>query len=540
MTDPRRAPSAAPRLEAVGLTRRFGAIEALRDVSLALHAGEVVALVGENGAGKSTLIKILAGILRPDAGGLRIDGEPAELSSPSAAMARGIAVIHQELQLCDNLSIAANLFLGREPLRARALGWIDRTRREEAARRALERVGLDRDPREPVAALSPAARQLVEIARALAMDASVVVMDEPTSSLGREESARLLALVEDLRRGAAVLYVSHRLEEVVRVADRAVVLRDGRVAGRLERGEIDDRTLVRLMVGRDMTAAVRTAAVHAARGGRAGPTDDGSDAATAATATTTATPPPPLLSVRDLRVATGSPGLSFDLLAGEILGLFGLVGAGRTELLETLFGLRRAAAGSIEVAGRSQRRGAWSVAAAVAAGLALVPEERKTQGLVAEMSVAENLALAELSRRPLLARRRRRDERRRAAALCRALDVRPAAPDARVGRLSGGNQQKVALGKWLSLEPRVLLLDEPTRGVDVGARDEIHRRLRALADGGVGIVLSSAETDEILALADRVLVLYRGAMAGIVEGAERSDETLVRLAAGGVAPAPAA
>ncbi|HVR29999.1 MAG TPA: sugar ABC transporter ATP-binding protein [Thermoanaerobaculia bacterium] len=508
-------------LEAVGLGKRFGAIEALRDVSLALRPSEVVALVGENGAGKSTLIKILAGVFPADAGSLRLDGEPLELASPAEAWRRGIAVIHQDLQLCDNLSIAANVFLGRAPLRWRALGWIDRRGMEAAARRALVRVGLDRDPRAPVATLGPAARQLVEIARAAAMEARVVVMDEPTSSLGREESERLLALVDDLRRGGvAVLYVSHRLEEVVRVADRAVVLRDGRVEGELERGEIDGGALVRLMIGRDLGG-----------GGRAG-----GDSAAGRTAHETRIPPhdgAPLLAVRDLRVAPESPAVSFELYPGEILGLFGLVGAGRSELLETLFGLRRAAAGTIEVAGAGA---GWSVSAAVAAGLALVPEDRRAQALVAEMTVAENLALGDLGRRHLLARRNRREERRRAVALCRELDVRPAAPETVVGRLSGGNQQKVALGKWLALGPRVLLLDEPTRGVDVGARAEIHRRLGALADGGVGIVLSSAETAEVLGLADRVLVLVRGASAGILAGVERREETLLRLAAGGAAP----
>ena len=561
-------------LEAAGLTKRFGAIEALVDASLTVHAGEVVALVGENGAGKSTLIRILAGVFPPDSGGLRLDSVPVTLASPADATRRGISVIHQDLHLCDNLSIAANLFLGREPLRSRALGWIDRPRLESEARRALDRVGLDRDPRAAVATLGPAARQLVEIARALAVEARVVVMDEPTSALGRDESARLLALVEDLcRHGVGVLYVSHRLAEVVRIADRAVVLRDGRVEGELEGGEIHPGALVGMMVGRgrrgrnggaqsrDPAGARR--ATEAAISSPAGPARGASArAAEPVTVRPRLTPAPrhsseraddaPLLTVRELRLAPGSPALSFDLHGGEILGLYGLVGAGRTELLETLFGLRRAAAGSIEVAGGavlrrglgrhrglaggSARPAGRSVAEAMAAGLALVPEDRKTQGLVAEMSVAENLALPDLARRPLLAPRRRGAERRRALALCRELDVRPAAPDAPVRRLSGGNQQKVALGKWLSPVPRILLLDEPTRGVDVAARAEIHRGLRALADRGVAILLSSAESEEVLGLADRVLVLVRGEIAGILAGDQRREETLLRLAVGGAAP----
>jgi ABC-type sugar transport system ATPase subunit len=522
------APSSAPArplLEVVAVSKSFGAVAALTGVDLALGAGEVVALVGENGAGKSTLIKILAGVLAADAGEVRLDGAPVELATPAAAAAHGIAVLHQDLHLCDNLSVAENLFLGRAPLRSRALGWIDRRRLEVAAQAALARVGLDCDPRQPLRELGPATRQLVEIARALDQDARVVVMDEPTSSLDARDAARLLALVEELRRrGAGVLYVSHRLGEVVRVADRAVVLRDGRVAGELARGLVDERSLVRLMVGRELAAA-------------------------AADRPAVAPPTPrrrPLLAVHELRVADGAPAVSFELHAGEILGLYGLVGAGRTELLETIFGLRRAASGKVEMTaaargGTSAVRGAKEIRAkgvVRTTPVAMVPEDRKTQGLLVEMTVAENLALPELARRPLHARRRRREEERRATELVRRFDIRPPLPHAEVGRLSGGNQQKVALAKWLALDPRVLLLDEPTRGVDVGARAEIHRELGALRDRGVGILLSSADSAEILALADRVLVLHRGAVAGVVEGDDRSEETLVGLAAGGAAASP--
>ena len=471
--------------------------------------------MGENGAGKSTLIKILAGIFPPDAGTIRIDGAAISIASPAEAMARGIAVIHQELMLCDNLSVAANLFLGRDPLRWRALGWIDAGRRAAQARRALERVALDCEPTRAVSTLGPAARQLVEIARALDQEARFVVMDEPSSSLDRGDTTRLLDLIEDLRRrGIGVLYVSHRLEEVVRVADRAVVLRDGAVAGELHRGEIEADALVRLMIG----------------GGEPGPPPThalGRDAADRRR---------PVLRARELRVSRDSPTLSFDLHAGEILGLFGLVGAGRTELLETLFGLRRAAGGSLAIAGESAEGERpftpRSAGEAIAAGLALVPEERKSQGLVAEMTVGDNLNLAALARRPLLSWRDRAVERRQATALCASLDVRPPQPEVEVRRLSGGNQQKVVLGKLLALAPRILLLDEPTRGVDVGARAEIHRRLRLLASSGAAILLSSAETEEILALADRVVVLRRGAIAGTLEGAERTEQSLLRLAAG--------
>jgi ribose transport system ATP-binding protein len=385
---------------------------------------------------------------------------------------------------------------------------------------------------------------LVEIARALDQQARFVVMDEPSSSLDRRDTARLLDLIEDLRdSGIGVLYVSHRLEEVVRVADRAVVLRDGAVAGELRRGEIEADALVRLMIGGngaggrgDGDAVPRSPPIsHASGAGRSF-----------------------ALGARELRLSRDSPAVSFDLRAGEILGLFGLVGAGRTELIETLFGLRRVAGGALAIADDSAAASGErpfaprSAGEAIAAGLALVPEDRKSQGLVAEMSVGDNLTLAVLARRPLLAWRDRGAERRQAAALCESLDVRPPRPEIQALRLSGGNQQKVVLGKWLAATfgsvstraevaddvgaaagaPRILLLDEPTRGVDVGARAEIHRRLRQLASSGAAILLSSAESEEILALADRVLVLRGGAIAGMLEGAERTEHNLLRLAAG--------
>jgi ribose transport system ATP-binding protein len=508
---------------AAGRGRR-SATQALKGVDLALAGGEVVALVGENGAGKSTLIKILAGVLARDSGTIAIDGSAVDLAGPADAMAHGIAVIHQELMLCDNLSVAANLCLGRDPLRWRALGWIDGARRLEASRRALERVGLDVDPRRPVSALAPAARQLVEIARALDLEARFVIMDEPTSSLDRRDTERLLRLIAGLRgSGIGVLYVSHRLEEVVEVADRAVVLRDGAAAGELARGELDADALVRLMIG-------RTAHAGPVPGGGGGA--DGERAAAGSRRALR-----PVLRARALRTSRAAPAVTFDLHAGEILGLFGLVGAGRTELLETLFGLRGAAGGSLIIGGGSESAGERAytprrAADAIAAGLALVPEERKSQGLIAEMSVGDNLNLAAIARRPLLARRRRGDERRLAAELCTGLDVRPPRPEIEVARLSGGNQQKVVLGKWLAIEPRLLLLDEPTRGVDVGARADIHARLRDLATRGVAVLLSSAETEEILALADRALVLRRGALAGTLAGAELTERNLLRLAAG--------
>jgi ribose transport system ATP-binding protein len=495
--------SGAPLLEARGLSRSFPGVRALHAVDLALHCGEVLAVIGENGAGKSTLMKCLAGVQQPDAGEVRLDGRPVRFDSVRSALAHGIALIHQELNLADNLDVAANLFLGREP---RRLGLLDRARMAQDARALLARVGLRCAPDTLVRDLSIGSQQLVEIAKALSVEARVLIMDEPTSSLSVAEAEILFRVIGELRAtGVSVIYISHRLGEVSRIADRVVVLRDGENAGELARAQIEHDAMVRLMVGRDV-ARFYARAAHAVGA--------------------------PLLEVRDLIVPEHPrERVSFALRAGEIVGLAGLVGAGRSELLETLFCVRRRLGGEVLLAGRPLA--ARAPRAAIAAGLVLVPEDRKRQGLVLGLSVADNLGLAALradrARLGFVDRRRQRalvDEQ------MRRLRVKAAGPRQPVQLLSGGNQQKVVLGKVLALRPRVLLLDEPTRGIDVGAKQEIHELIEALAAEGVAILFASSEMTEIIGLADRVLVLHEGALRGELARTELSEEAILQLATG--------
>ncbi len=490
----------SPVLEGRDLVKRFPGVLALDRVSITLHPSEVLAVIGENGAGKSTLMKILAGIERPDSGGILLDGRPVTLESVRAAARLGIALLHQELNLCDNLDVAANLFLGREP---RRLGFIDRRRLYEEAGRALARVGLEGSPRRLVGTLSPAQRQMVEIARALSVNARVLIMDEPTSSLTRGETERLFAVIRDLRaRGVAVVYISHRLGEVREVADRVMALRDGRNSGELPRREADHDAMVRLMVGRDFSTLY--------------PRQPRS-------------PGPPVLEVRNLRTAA-HPGhaLDFQVRASEIVGLAGLVGAGRTEALQALFGAPPPQSGEVRVDGvpRAIRR----PLDAVRAGLALVPEDRKLQGLILEMTVRENLSLPGLRTAGLFVDRDA--ERRLAAETIDRLKIRTPGDRQSVQFLSGGNQQKVVLGKWLALRPRVLLLDEPTRGIDVGAKQEVYRLMEDLAAQGTAILFASSEMEEVLGISDRALVMHEGRIAGELPRSELSEEAVMRLATG--------
>ncbi len=488
-------------LSARGIVKRFPGVLALDGVDLTVRAGEAVAVIGENGAGKSTLMKVLAGIHAPDEGELRIDGRPLHLRGVREAIAAGIALIHQELNLADNLDVGANIFLGREPRRC---GWIDRARIERESRALLVRVGLDIPPHTPTAALAIGPRQLVEIARALGQEARFLILDEPTSSLSAAETERLMELCAELRRdGTGIVYISHRLGEVSRVADRVVVLRDGRRAGELSHEEIDRDRMVRWMVGRDLDASDRVGHV----------------------------PGDTVLEVVGLRLAPAGPTIDLTARSGEIVGLAGLVGAGRTELLESIFGVRARTSGTVRVFGREVPAG--NPRRSVAAGLALVPEERGHQGLVLDGSVRENIALPgwrRFSRRGLAIEARARAE---SARVIESLDIRTSDDRRPAGTLSGGNQQKVVLGKWLPLEPRVLLLDEPTRGVDVGARLEIHRRLAALAGDGLAILFASSEMEEVLALADRLLVMHDGRIAGELLRDELSEEAVLQLATGG-------
>ncbi len=490
-------------LRADGLTKRFPGVTALDRVSLTLRRGEVLAVIGENGAGKSTLMKLLAGVQRPDAGEIRLDGRPVEIHSVHAALAHGIVLIHQELNLAENLDVGANIFLGREP---RRWGFIDHRAIEREARRYLALVGLDIAPRTLVERLSIGRRQLVEIAKALAVNARIVIMDEPTSSLSEREADLLFGVIRSLRaRGVSVVYISHRLREVQALADRVTVLRDGRNAGELAGADIRPEQMVSLMVGRDVSlfAGLRER-----------------------------TPGPPLLEVRDL-VVPDRPGhrVSFAVRAGEIVGVAGLVGAGRSELLHALFGIDPPLAGTVRIAGRPVR--VRSPRDAIRAGLALVPEDRKEQGLILEMSVRHNIGLAALRRHQVgpgfLSHER---ERRDAVDMIARLRIRTPGPDQLAQNLSGGNQQKVVLAKWLLLRPRVLLLDEPTRGVDVGAKDEIYHLIEQAAAAGTAVLFVSSELPEVLGLADRILVMHEGRLTGEVGRADADEETIMHLATG--------
>jgi ribose transport system ATP-binding protein len=484
------------------VTKRFPGVSALENVSLDVGRGEVVAVVGENGAGKSTLMKILAGVEQPDGGEIVIDGEPARLESVQDAMRRGIALIHQELNLADNLDVAANIFLGRD---RGPLGLLNRRRLARESRQWLNAVGLDTPPDAIVGTLSIGRRQMVEIAKALSTEARIIIMDEPTSSLTLHETRTLLDFIKTLRaRGVSIIYISHRLAEVTEVADRAIVLRDGRNAGELAGGAITHDAMVRLMVGRDVSRVFTRQRVE---------------------------PGEVALSLNGVRTADRPDrAVSFQVRAGEIVGIAGLVGAGRSELLETIFGISPARGGSIDVLGR--RRDITSPREAIIAGMGFVPEDRKVAGVILEMSVRENLGLANLFRDQRMGFVSRSKQRGVAERLIDWLRIRTPSTRQLVQFLSGGNQQKVVLGKWLRLEPRVLLLDEPTRGIDVGSKEEIYRLMERLAHRGVAVVFASSEMEEVLAIADRVLVMHDGAIMGELTPPRLTEEDVMRLMTG--------
>jgi len=495
----------APLLQLRGIEKRFPGVHALRGVHLEVHAGEVVALLGENGAGKSTLMKIVGGIEQPDAGELLIDGAAVTIRGVAAATALGIAFIHQELNLLDNLDVAGNVLLGREPTRWGALRFVDRATMHATVRPYLDRIGLDLSPDTPTATLSIAQQQLVEIAKALSLDARLIVMDEPTSSLTLTEAGRLHEVVASLReRGVAVIYITHRLGEVPVVADRAVVLRDGANVGALGRDELTHDNMIGLMVGRN---------IEVARGPQR--TADGGE----------------YLRVDGLRTRRyPQHAVSFAVAQGEILGLAGLVGAGRSELAVAMFGIEPPVAGSVSLAGAQLR--ITSPQDAIRHGLFLVPEDRRVAGLVVELSIRENVSLPALGRYARHGLVSEGQERGAVTAVCEQLQVKAPSIETAAKTLSGGNQQKVVLAKWLALGPKVLIVDEPTRGIDVGAKAEIYRLLRGLAGSGVAIVMISSDMEEILHLSDRVAVLHEGRLTGIVDGADCTEQRIMNLAVG--------
>jgi rhamnose transport system ATP-binding protein len=491
-------------LRAEGLSKSFAGVQALRDVSLDLLAGEVHAIVGENGAGKSTLIRILTGAVQPDAGTIAIGGRIAEHLGPLAARDRGIAVVYQQPTLFPHLTVAENLALGLE----RGSPWrrVDWTARRRAARDLLARAGAAIDPDGAAGELSMAEQQLVEIARALGSNACIVIMDEPTAALAAHDVERLKAAVRDLRgRGAGVLYISHRLDEVFELADRITVLRDGRRVDTRAASAMDRATLIALMVGREMSAVYP----HESH-----------------------VQPRDVLAVSHLACRRGGVrDITFAVRAGEIVGLAGLVGAGRTELARTLFGLTPADDGEIRIDGAAVR--IRSPRDAITHGIAYVPEDRRRHGVVGSMPIRTNVTLASLNALAgSLAVLDAAREREAATRYVRDLDIRPPAIDAPVSSLSGGNQQKVALARWLLTRPRVLILDEPTQGVDVGAKGEVHREMDGLARDGVAILMISSDLQEVLAMSDRVIVMRLGRVAGTIERRDLAPERVLRLALG--------
>ena len=493
--------SVAPAIEVRGVSKTYPGVRALRSVDLALRPGEVHVLLGENGAGKSTLVKIMSGAVQPDEGQISIDGLECTLASPHDAQGAGISTVYQELSLVPDLTIAQNIFLGRETVAGPAK-LLRRNEMERQAREKLQLLGVDVDPTTPVRELSIAMRQVVEIIRALARDAKVLILDEPTSSLSQQETEELFARIDQIRcDGVAICYISHRLEEIERIGDRVTVMRDGAVVASDLPATTPLAELVRLMVGRSIESEFPP---------RSGELGD------------------PLLEVEHLTVPGCVTDVSVTVRAGEVLGIFGLVGAGRTELLRAIFGLEKASSGTTAVNGhqvqiRSPRQ-------AIRRGLALVPEERHAQGLVLGMSVRENICLSTLDECSRLGALSKDRTAQMADAQIERLRVKAPDRDVRVAALSGGNQQKVVIARALAAGSRILLLDEPTRGVDVGAKVEIYELINKLASEGKAVVVVSSELPEILGLSDRIVVMRQGRVSLVLDRDDADQETLLQAA----------
>jgi ribose transport system ATP-binding protein len=506
------APQGVPFVSASNIHKSFGGVRALDGVSLDIRAGEVHGLVGANGAGKSTLIRILAGLEHPEAGAITIDGQAVAIENPQAASRHGLSFIHQELALVPRMSVVENIMLGA-PKRTR-FGMVDWTRVAGEVEPIARRVGIGFPLATPISSLSTAERWLVSICRALVRQSRLIVMDEPTASLSVHEAGRLYAIVREVSKsGVAVLYVSHRLDEILDLCNRITVFRDGRSVMQMPRDRLTRRGLVEAIVGGPVPEVVAHAAVPR-------------DAEIA-------------LSLENVRRAPRVRGVSFDLHRGEVLGLAGLVGAGRSELVRIVFGADRPDSGGMAIDGRPYAP--RTPAAAMRAGVGLVPEERRSEGLVLLKSVAFNLGLANLDKLkpagglPLISKRRRASL---AEEMVRRLRIKAPDIETPVGRLSGGNQQKVVIGKWLARQPRVLILDEPTRGVDIGARSEIHRLIRALATGGVSVIVISSEAEELPELCDRVLVMVEGRIGQALTGSEITRNAIVQASYAGHDEAP--
>ena len=483
-------------------TKSFGAVKALEDGSITLLAGEAHALLGENGAGKSTLVKILGGVHRADSGTLLIDGQPADFSGPSGAQAAGVAIIYQEPSLFPDLSVAENIFIGRQP-RGRGRS-IDRRAMEREAAEIFASLGVALSPGRLARALSVADQQIVEIAKALSFDARVLVMDEPTAALTTVEVQRLFNVIKTLRgRGAAVLFISHRLEEAFACCQRVTIMRDGRFVRTAPIKDVTIDDIIRSMVGRDLDVLFPK---------------------------TRTTPGEVILEVAGLSRQGVFSDISFSVRRGEIVALAGLVGAGRTEVARAIFGIDKRTSGTVRLAGRELPSG--SPLAAMASGMALVPEDRRQQGLIMDMSIDDNVALASLARLSRFGLIAGSSERKLAATWAERLQLKFGRLRNAVTTLSGGNQQKVVLAKWLARDPQLLIVDEPTRGIDVGTKAEVHRILDGLVAGGMAVLMISSELPEVLGMADRVLVLREGRLTAELTREEASEDTIMRAATG--------
>jgi ribose transport system ATP-binding protein len=495
-----------PILELIGISKSYPGVKALSNVSLAVAPGEVVGLIGENGAGKSTLMRILGGVTQPSSGTIKLRGEQKDNLTVPEAIRSGIAFVHQELNLFDNLDVAGNVFFGREPVSLGLFRLIDTSAILSRTKPLLDRLGADFEPDTPVADLSLAQRQLVEIAKALSLGARIVIMDEPTSSLTLTETNRLLQIIGELKAdGVSVIFITHRLHEIEQCADRVVALRDGAVVGTLQKAEIEHDRMIRLMIGRDLKALYT-------------PPKDA--------------PGAQVLQLTNMRTATYPEcAVNFALRRGEIVGLAGLVGSGRTELARAIFGIDRPLDGTMRIGDlpltvRSPRD-------AIAHGIYLIPEDRKRAGLILEDDITSNISLPNLEHFAVAYLLDRDREQETAKRQSKTLNIRTPSVSTVVGTLSGGNQQKVVLAKWLAMSPNVMLFDEPTRGIDVGAKSEIYSLIRALSDAGVAVLMISSDMEEVIGVSDRILVMHEGRISGELGRDAFSEHNVMQLAVGG-------
>ncbi|MGQ0332920.1 sugar ABC transporter ATP-binding protein [Halomonas elongata] len=494
-------------LEVADVRKTFPGVVALDNVQLKIRAGTVHALMGENGAGKSTLMKIIAGIYIPDQGEVRLRGQPLVLNGPLDALEAGIAMIHQELNLMPFMTIAENIWIRREPLNL--LGIVDHRRMNQMTEALFERLGIDMDPETQVRHLTVAGRQMIEIAKAVSHESDVLIMDEPTSALTDREVEHLFRIIEDLKsQGKGIIYITHKMDEVFEIADDISVFRDGQFIHAAPASELTSDKIIQLMVGREVTQMFPKEEVPIGE---------------------------VVLSVRNLALQDVFENISFDVRAGEILGIAGLVGSGRTNVAETLFGVTPATGGSIAIDGREAM--ITSPHQAMLRGLALLTEDRKETGLFLGLSVIENMEMAVLrdgyTRGPFVEQGRLDDE---CDGMKELLRVKTPSLDERIGNLSGGNQQKVLIGRWLMTHPRILILDEPTRGIDVGAKAEIHKLISRLAGQGVAVIMISSELPEVLGMSDRIMVMHEGKVTGFIDRGEASQVNIMELASSPVEP----